>query len=242
MVERNRSGLLEQLTPPGRMPKVGSSFRHTRAEASVAAIEALEAPSATGRNARAEAIMRAVEALELALPRGAEVMVADMPAYADDVVEGLRYLARELEVPSAAEHILSRMQGEGEEEGRRGKADRLTAGISLNQLAVMADYHRARRGFTTDTELAEVLGVHRTRMTAWKRGRVSPSTENARVLSHVAVVVSELEEFLDPDVIPEWLQTEQYTLGGRTPADALREGRLAEVLYAANATEHGAYV
>lgn len=52
--------------------------------------------SGTPRQARAEAIIRAVEALELALPRNAEVMVGDMPAYADDVVAGLRGYARQL--------------------------------------------------------------------------------------------------------------------------------------------------
>lgn len=48
------------------------------------------------RASRAEAIIRAIEALELALPRDAEVMVGDMPAYADDVVQGLRGYARQL--------------------------------------------------------------------------------------------------------------------------------------------------
>jgi len=48
------------------------------------------------RNARAEAIIRAVEALELALPRDAELMVGDIPAYADDVVTALRGYARQL--------------------------------------------------------------------------------------------------------------------------------------------------
>jgi len=110
------------------------------------------------------------------------------------------------------------------------------------RLATMADYHRARRGFANDAKLAEALGVHRTRIAAWKRGTVAANAENARALSHLAVLVRELEEFLDPDVIPDWLLTEQVTLGGRTPAQALRDGRLAEVLYAANATEHGAYV
>ncbi len=52
--------------------------------------------SGTPRQARAEAIIRAVEALELALPRDAELMVGDMPAYADDVVQGLRGFARRL--------------------------------------------------------------------------------------------------------------------------------------------------
>jgi hypothetical protein len=49
------------------------------------------------RNARAEAIRRAVESLELALPRDAELMVGEIPAYADDVTEGLRRFAKRLE-------------------------------------------------------------------------------------------------------------------------------------------------
>jgi hypothetical protein len=52
--------------------------------------------SGSPRKARAEAIIRAVEALELALPRDAELMVGDMPAYVDDVVAGLRGFARQL--------------------------------------------------------------------------------------------------------------------------------------------------
>lgn len=54
------------------------------------------AEGSSPRHARAEAIIRAVEALELALPRDAEVMVGDIPAYADDVVQGLRGYARQL--------------------------------------------------------------------------------------------------------------------------------------------------
>jgi hypothetical protein len=58
----------------------------------------------------------------------------------------------------------------------------------------------------------------------------------------LATVMRELEQFLDADVISDWLITEQYTLGGRNPVQALREGHLAEVLQAVNATEHGAYI
>jgi hypothetical protein len=115
-------------------------------------------------------------------------------------------------------------------------------GGTPDKLAAMADYLRARRGFPNDAGLAAVLGVHRTRLAGWKQGTVAPNSENARVLSHLSVVVRELEEFLDPDVIGDWMLTKQLALGGRTPAEALRDGHLAEVLYAANATEHGAYV
>jgi hypothetical protein len=119
---------------------------------------------------------------------------------------------------------------------------RYTRERTAEQVYAIADYLRARRGFSSDQEMAEVLGVHRTRLIAWKQGTELPNAVNSQLLSHLAVVVQELEEFLDPDVIPDWLLTEQYTLAGRTPVDALRAGQLAEVLQTANATEHGAYI
>lgn len=123
----------------------------------------------------------------------------------------------------------------------RRKRVRYTREKTAEQVFAMADYLRARRGFTTDQEMAGVLGVHRTRLVAWKQGADVPNPRNGQLLSHLAVVVQELAEFLDPEVIPDWLLTGQFALGGRTPVDALREGQLAEVLQAANATEHGAY-
>lgn len=119
---------------------------------------------------------------------------------------------------------------------------RYTRERTAEQVFAIADYLRARRGFSTDQEMAEVLGVHRSRLIAWKQGLELPNAANSQLLSHLAVVVQELEEFLDPDVIPDWLLTEQYTLAGRTPVDVLRAGQLAEVLQTANATEHGAYI
>jgi len=48
------------------------------------------------RRARAEAILRAAVALEGALPKGAEIMIANVPAYGDDVVAGLREIVRRM--------------------------------------------------------------------------------------------------------------------------------------------------
>jgi hypothetical protein len=119
---------------------------------------------------------------------------------------------------------------------------RYTRERSPEQVFAMADYLRARRGFSSDQAMAEILGVHRTRLIAWKQGADVPNAQNSQLLSHLAVVVQELGEFLDPDVIPDWLLTEQHTLAGRSPVEALRAGQLAEVLQAANATEHGAFI
>src|SRR3954453_18538523 len=64
------------------------------------------------RQARAEAIIRAVEALELALPRGSEGMVGDMPAYSDDVLAGLRGFARRPPPRTGAERSLTQSRGD----------------------------------------------------------------------------------------------------------------------------------
>jgi hypothetical protein len=106
---------------------------------------------------------------------------------------------------------------------------------------VVGDYHRARRGFASDTEMASVLGVHRTRIAAWKNGQL-PDPGNAHLLSSLASVVDDLLRFLEPEIIPDWLVTGQFELRNKTPIEALRAGQLAEVLLAANATESGAYI
>lgn len=43
---------------------------------------------------RAEAMLRALDQLEAAVPRDAEILLGEQPAYADDVIIGLRRLAR----------------------------------------------------------------------------------------------------------------------------------------------------
>jgi hypothetical protein len=52
------------------------------------------------QSARAEAVFRAVDQLEAALPLDAELLVGQQPAYADDVLAGLRRFARGLDAAS----------------------------------------------------------------------------------------------------------------------------------------------
>lgn len=111
---------------------------------------------------------------------------------------------------------------------------------SPEQHMVIGDYHRARQGFESDAELARLIGVHRSRVSGWKNGEL-PDRAHARLLTAVAVVVGELARFMDPAVIADWLTAPQPELDGREPIERLRQGRLADVLQAVNATEHGAY-
>lgn len=49
------------------------------------------------RSARAEAIHRAIEILELAVPRDTELHVGDLDTSAEELIEGLRRFARQVE-------------------------------------------------------------------------------------------------------------------------------------------------
>ena len=51
----------------------------------------------SAHSARAEAVLRAIDQLEAALPLDAELLLGAQPAYADDVIAGLRRFAREME-------------------------------------------------------------------------------------------------------------------------------------------------
>lgn len=114
--------------------------------------------------------------------------------------------------------------------------------VSSEWLIFLSYYLRIRRVFTSDVQMAEMLGLDRTRLIAWKKGTSTPRLEHARYLADVATTVDALARFLYPTVVKDWLCTPQFELEDRTPVEMLREGRLTDVLLSVNATEHGAYV
>lgn len=113
--------------------------------------------------------------------------------------------------------------------------------ISAEWLIFLSHYIRARRAFASDVQMAEMLGLDRTRLIAWKKGTSAPRQEHVRYLADVATTVDALMRFLHPSVVAGWLTAPKFEFADRTPVDMLREGRLPDVLLSVNATEHGAY-
>lgn len=114
--------------------------------------------------------------------------------------------------------------------------------VPAEWLIFISHYLRARRAFSSDVQMAETLGLDRTRLIAWKKGSNAPRQEHVRYLADVATTVDALLRFLHPSVVAGWLISPQFELEDRTPVEMLREGHLPEVLQSVNATEHGAYV
>ena len=85
---QERDGLVA-VTPEGRAALESKPARRTRGRR--------PAVEKSAGHARAQAIRRALDALEAALPKDAEVAVGPIFAYADDVVQGFRRYARQIE-------------------------------------------------------------------------------------------------------------------------------------------------
>jgi len=103
-----------------------------------------------------------------------------------------------------------------------------------------AQYLMARKAFSTDAALAEAVGVHRSQVTRWKAGDPA-SAENAWLLRDLAFAAETLSEHFDSTRSHAWLLGRSPELDGETPLDAIRGGRVADVLMALQAQVSGAY-
>jgi transcriptional regulator with XRE-family HTH domain len=127
--------------------------------------------------------------------------------------------------------------------GRRAHAaatDAALLNLDAAQVIQRAYYLEARKGFATDTALAEAIGVNRSQVTRWAQGRAAQAA-NAWLLRDLAAAVSRMADFYNPATISRWLWGANPDLGGEPPLVLLRQGRLPEVLMAIEAQTSGAF-
>lgn len=94
-----------------------------------------------------------------------------------------------------------------------------------------AYYLEARRGFPTDSALAEAMGVNRSQVSRWAQGRAAHAG-NAWLLRDLAATVSRLADCYNAATIHRWLFAPNAALAGGVPMSLLRQRRLPEVLAA----------
>ena len=103
-----------------------------------------------------------------------------------------------------------------------------------------AYYLLARRGFPSDSALADAIGVHRSQVSRWSQGKLA-QRENAWLLRDVAAAVARLADHYEPSTIQKWLVASNPELGDEAPIELLRQGRLPEILMAVEAQTNGAF-
>jgi hypothetical protein len=144
----------------------------------------------------------------------------------------------------AEAHASTRSGTIGERHSSRSRRTTPTSfRLSRDQEAIIrvGHYLEARKGFASDSELAQLFPVSRSRISRWKRGE-QPGAENARILRDLATVVARLLEYYDEESIPKWLRGRNPDLGGRRPLDLIREGgHLPEILSVIEAQTGGAF-
>jgi hypothetical protein len=123
----------------------------------------------------------------------------------------------------------------------RSRPGAVVPSLGRDGVVRLAHYYEARRGFPSDSALADACGVHKSRVARWKLGE-EPEAANARLLRDLATVVSRLADYYDADVIPDWLYGASPDLGGQRPLDVLRRGGLVQVLAAAEAQTSGSFL
>lgn len=117
---------------------------------------------------------------------------------------------------------------------------RIERGADPDRMIQMAYYHLARRGFPTDSALADAVGVHRSQVARWKGGE-GVESPNAWLLRDIATAVARLADAFSSDAIYGWLYGSNPDLEDLRPIDLLQEGRLPEVLMAVQASASGAF-
>ena len=97
-----------------------------------------------------------------------------------------------------------------------------------------------RTGIDADRAVARILGVAPSQITRWRQGQ-TPDPENADRLAGLALVVEMLGRWLAPQVIEDWMKGPNEHLQGRTPAQLIRHGQIADVIGAVEAMKAGVF-
>lgn len=115
-----------------------------------------------------------------------------------------------------------------------------SAAAARDRIIWRAYYLEARAGFPSDRALADAMGVHRSQVSRWSQGKLA-QRENAWLLRDLAATVSRLADHYEASTIQKWLFAANPEIEDEQPIDALKQGRLPEVLMAIEAQTSGAF-
>jgi transcriptional regulator with XRE-family HTH domain len=109
-----------------------------------------------------------------------------------------------------------------------------------NALAKRLDSIKTHAGIKA-REIAQLLDTTPETVSRWRRGKVDPQPDRLKRLLTLEWVMDQLAEFYAPDEARLWLFSRHRLLGGKTPAECLREGEFDEVMAIIDQLRDGAY-
>lgn len=95
----------------------------------------------------------------------------------------------------------------------------------------------------SDDELAQALNSNRRTLQRWREGTAYPQQLARQRLAELLRLQQRVREtFEGPDAVRRWFHIESRYLGGMTPAEAIRVGRLDRVQAALEALDSGVFL
>lgn len=87
-----------------------------------------------------------------------------------------------------------------------------------------------RKGAMKNIEVANLLGTRPETVSRWNQGRAYPHANTEKTLLELEYIVDQLADFYEPNEARQWIFAPQKLLGGESPAELIRTGRIDEVL------------
>src|SRR5947209_18933090 len=85
------------------------------------------------------------------------------------------------------------------------------------------------KGAMRHIEVANLLGTRPETVSRWNQGRAYPHANTEKTLLELEFIVDQLSDFYKPNEARLWIFSPQKHLGGTSPAELIREGRIDEV-------------
>jgi DNA-binding XRE family transcriptional regulator len=85
------------------------------------------------------------------------------------------------------------------------------------------------KGAMKHTDVANILGTRPETVSRWNQGRAYPHASTEKTLLELEFIVDQLSDFYEPNEARLWIFSRQKHLGGDSPAELIREGRIDEV-------------
>ena len=98
------------------------------------------------------------------------------------------------------------------------------------------------KGGIRNIEVANLLGTRPETVSRWNQGRAYPHSNTEKVLLELEFIVDQLSDFYEPNEARQWIFSPQKHLGGLSPAELIRQGRIEEVRRLVNQLREGVYL
>lgn len=88
--------------------------------------------------------------------------------------------------------------------------------------------------------VADAVQADKSRVSRWVKG-AEPDDRNSSAINDLEYIYQRLSSFLDDESADKWIETPNSFLNGQRPIEAIHQGRMLDVLSAANQEEAGSY-